>query len=147
MLHADSAVHALSLLAVLNSMTFDWILRRLAAGLHLNRFYLEAMPLPRVSEPDAGELAAFAAARMLAGRCRGLAGRELVQLKGVAAGSPPSAGRVEAIVAAGYGLEAEDLSRVMDTGAEDRKGLWRFFAANPEALETAVEGIELLAAR
>ncbi len=148
-LSAESVVHSLALLAVLNSMTFDWLLRRLAAGLHLNRFYLEATPLPRISESDVREVASFAAVTMLTGRCRGLAPSELVELKRIAGSSPkpPSPAQVEAIVAAGYGLGASHLRQVMDSNRDDRKGLWRFFAANPGALEIAEEGIEVLASR
>lgn len=144
---AASRVQGLSLLAVLNSMTFDWLLRRLAAGLHLNRFYLEAVPVPRVSSADSTKLATFAATSMLKSRCRGLARREVAGLKHLAAAVPiPTAGEVEAIVAGGYGLEADDMRRVMDTSTEDRKGLWRFFAANPDAIGVAEEGINRLAA-
>lgn len=147
-LSAPDPTRTLALLAVLNSMTFDWLLRRLAAGLHLNRFYLEAMPLPHLAEPDLAALASFAAGKMLsAGRCKRLAAAQRAGLEGVAAPtSAPSAGMVEAFVADGYGLHAGHLRRIMDSSKDDRKGLWRFFAANPDAAETAKEGIELLAA-
>jgi len=146
-LRAESGAQGLALLAVLNSMTFDWVLRRLAAGLHLNRFYLEATPLPRVPHAELARLASFAALAILGGRGRGLAKRELVELRRLAAAEPaPSAGEVEAIVAAGYGLGARHLRRVMDSSTDDRKGLWRFFAANPHAIGIAEEGIDLLAA-
>lgn len=146
-LSAVDPSHTLALLAVLNSMTFDWVLRRLAAGLHLNRFYLEAMPLPRVTDAEAAALAGFAASSMLAtGRCKSLAAADRAGLEAAAPASPPSAGRIEAVVATGYGLHAGHLRRIMDSSTNDRKGLWRFFAANPEAVETAREGIDLLAA-
>jgi Eco57I restriction-modification methylase len=146
-LTAGSPTQALALLAVLNSMTFDWLLRRFAAGLHLNRFYLEAMPLPQLNSIELEELAGFAATRMLSGeRCRDLAGRERAALERELGETTPLAGRVEAVVARGYGLGAAHLRQVMDAGVDDRKGLWRFFAANPEAIEIAREGIELLAA-
>jgi N-6 DNA Methylase len=146
-LSAGDPAATLSLLGVLNSMTFDWILRRLAAGLHLNRFYLEAMPVPRVSAAAASRLAAFAAASMLAGRCRGLPRRELAGLKRLASHDRlPSPGEVEAIVAAGYGLDADHMRRVMDSSPADRKGLWRYYAAVPEAERIAAEGIGLLEA-
>lgn len=38
------------------------------------------------------------------------------------------------------------MRRVMDSSTEDRKGLWRFFAANPDAIGVAEEGINRLVA-
>ncbi len=146
-LRAEDRRRGLALLAVLNSMTFDWLLRRVAAGLHLNRFYLATVPLPRLAEPELDRLAAFAAAAMLAGRCRGMRGREIAAMRRLAAAAAvPSDGRVEAIVAAGFGLTPAHLRRVMDASTADRKGLWRYYESVPEASRVARESIELLAA-
>jgi hypothetical protein len=35
-------------LAVLNSLTFDWMARRIISGLHLNKFYLAGLVWPRL---------------------------------------------------------------------------------------------------
>lgn len=138
----------LALLAVLNSMTFDWLLRRIAAGLHLNRFYLEAMPLPRLSRADLAKLSAFAAASVMDGdRCGDLPRSEVAELRELASAEAlPSAGEIEAIVARCYGLGAQHVRRIMSSSSADRKGLWRFFEANPGAVEIAKESISLLAA-
>lgn len=147
-LSGEDPLRTLALLAVLNSMTFDWILRRLAAGLHLNRFYLEAMPLPTISTAELTGLAAFAATSMLEGkRCRSLARREVADLRrAAAAATSPSASEVEVLVADGYGLDPPHLRRVLDASPADRKGLWRYYAAVPEAERVAAESIRLLEA-
>jgi hypothetical protein len=137
----------LALAAVLNSMTFDWLLRRLASGLHLNRFYLDAMRLPVVDEGELSELARFAAATLLEGRAGSLPAAETEELPKARAGGPAvHAARVEAIVAKGYGLESSDLRRMLDPEVTDRKGLWRYFAAVPQAEQVATESVQLLEA-
>jgi hypothetical protein len=125
-------------------MTFDWLLRRLASGLHLNRFYLEAMRLPAVGEHELSELACFAAASMLEGRAGSLPIAATKELCEATAGRSVSAARVEAIVASGYRLEPADLRHMLDPCADDRKGLWRYFAAVPQAERVAAETVQLL---
>ena len=53
----DTEQRALAALAILNSMVFDWQARRIVAGLHLNRFYLEAMSWPELDDDAADRLA------------------------------------------------------------------------------------------
>jgi len=141
-----TAKSTLALAAVLNSMTFDWLLRRLASGLHLNRFYLEAMRLPTVDEHELSELAGFAAASMLEGRAASLPPAVTEELRKAAPRSRVPAARVEAIVAGGYQLRPRDLRHMLDPSADDRKGLWRYFAAVPQAEQVAAETVELLEA-
>jgi hypothetical protein len=138
----------LALAAVLNSMTFDWLLRRLASGLHLNRFYLELMRLPNVEGRELSELARFAAATSIEGRAGDLPPAETKELQKARSSRSPvvHAAQVEAIVAKGYGLEPADLRRVLDPGVADRKGLWRYFAAVPQAEQVATESVQLLEA-
>jgi hypothetical protein len=144
---ASGATQCLSLLAVVNSMTFDWLLRRVAAGLHLNRFYLATMRLPSVGDGELKELARFAATKTWAGRSSELDASELDGLKrlGSARGEVPAA-RVEAIVAKGYGLDAADMRHILDGTTADRKGLWRYYAAVPEAEQVAAESVRMLEA-
>jgi hypothetical protein len=146
-LAAGTALGALALAAVLNSMTFDWLLRRVASGLHLNRFYLETMRLPAVAEAELSELAGFAAAAMLGGRAGGLPAEATEELRKISSGrNEVSAARVESIVAKGYRLGPSDLRRMLDPDAADRKGLWRYFAAVPQAEQVASESVRLLEA-
>jgi hypothetical protein len=142
----QSAEGMLALAAVLNSMTFDWLLRRLASGLHLNRFYLEAMRLPLVDAEEVRKLARFAAMTMLSGRAGSLPVAETEELQQVSSGPAVPAARIEAIVARGYGLEPADLRRMLDPESTDRKGLWRYFAAVPQAERVATESVQLLEA-
>lgn len=141
-------VSAFGLLAVLNSMTFDWILRRIASGLHLNRFYLEATPLPSLSPRELHQVAAFARGALEASpRFAALAPRD----RGAAAAPPravrpPAEPELEAIVARGYGLTAVQMRRILSRDRRDRKGLWRYFAAEPRAQDVALEAIRLLEA-
>lgn len=145
-LTTDTAASTLALAAVLNSMTFDWLLRRLASGLHLNRFYLEAMRLPAIGEHELPELAGYAAASMLEGRAGSLPAAVTKELREAMAARSVSSARVEAIVASGYRLEPSDLRHMLDPRADDRKGLWRYFAAVPQAEQVAAETVQLLEA-
>ncbi len=144
----DEVKSSLALLAVLNSMTFDWILRRIVAGLHLNRFYLEATPLPRLGESEVRRLADFAAAATNA--CPRVASLDRSDRAGLPDTSldddAPAAAAVEAAVARGYGLTPEQFSYVLSGDARDRKGLWRYYAAAPGAARIAEESLRLLEA-
>jgi hypothetical protein len=141
---APSPINAFALLAVLNSMTFDWILRRIAAGLHLNRFYLEATPLPCLAPEAIRELAAFGFANTDGPRVRALSqGDSIVELP---TSDDPDVAGVEALVASGYGLSSDMLRRVLSDDPADRKGLWRYFASEPAAVAAARESIRRLEA-
>jgi hypothetical protein len=139
---------SLALLAVLNSMTFDWILRRVAAGLHLNRFYLEATPLPDLDDQGLDLLAAYAAAHVRREiRFQSLAPEERAPVEPfgyTAIDVAPST--VEALVARGYGLGPEELRYAFRSDPDDRKGLWRYFAAVPAAVQVADASIRELEA-
>jgi hypothetical protein len=144
----EDVLASLALLAVLNSMTFDWILRRIVAGLHLNRFYLEATPLPRLDDAEVRALARFAAAMTNASP------RVATLSPADRAGLPDAvlekrlvrAAAVEAAVARGYGLTPEQFTNVLNGDEDDRKGLWRYYAAAPEAAKIAEESLRLLKA-
>lgn len=124
---------ALAALSILNSMVFDWQARRIVSGLHLNRFYLEAMSWPSIDDETVYELARHARALMaLQPRVRELAGvgtlNSLQTIDYVA-----SHVAIEAIVADGYGLDSMDLQRVLDPAPNVRRGFWRHYAADPNA--------------
>ncbi|HTT95139.1 MAG TPA: N-6 DNA methylase [Solirubrobacterales bacterium] len=128
----DDDVRALAALAVLNSMVFDWQARRTVSGLHLNRFYLEAMHWPRL-DPEAVSLLA---ARALALLSLGRRFREIAP--GLAI--PPTEidyvdahAEIEGLVAAGFGMTEADLLTVFDPSESNRRGFWRVYRSDPNA--------------
>lgn len=140
-LQFESERLALAGLAVLNSMIFDWMARRLVAGLHVNKFYLDALVWPQLA-PASVEVLASAAAFL-----RGLNPR-LEDLGGETAGrefTPSDRSteriaahvRIEQILAAAFGLSQAMLADILANNPADRRGLWRHFAADPEAVVIA----------
>ena len=138
----DSEAQALAALAVLNSMTFDWFARHIVAGLHLNRFYLEAFHWPDVSESDVSELSR-AAARLqaLSPRHAGL-GRRTFGPTPARLGFVAAHAAIETIVANGYGLRQSDLRLIYSADPAIRRGLWRHFASDPHATAVVNEAIK-----
>jgi hypothetical protein len=133
----DTERHALAALAVLNSMVFDWFARRVVAGLHLNRFYLDAMAWPRLAAAEVDSLAA-AGARLtaLSPRYTKLGGEKLLTTP-LADDYVATHTLIEVAVARGYGLSRLDLEGMFSASLSDRRGLWRHFAADPHAAAIA----------
>lgn len=128
-------------LAILNSMTFDWLARRVVSGLHLNKFYLASLCWPTLDSDNVATLAC--------------AGRSLAAIAprrplGVERSKDDAATRthvlIETIVARGYGLSSRDLRFMLDEGGGERRGFWRYYASNPDALKVARRAPTLLAA-
>jgi hypothetical protein len=119
-------------LAILNSMIFDWAARRTVGGLHLNKFYLARLPWPNL-EPAQVALLAQLGRRLASAHPRGgvptdpMTHSKRIDLEA----------RIEAQVAAGYNLDARDLGRMLKNDRDDRRGHWRMFASNPDALQAA----------
>jgi N-6 DNA methylase len=135
----DNEVHALAALAVLNSMIFDWQARRTVSGLHLNRFYLEAMHWPRLDQE---------AIQLLAGRALELLslGRRFREVAPDLA-IPPieidyigAHAEVESLVACGFGMTKADLLTVFDPSESNRRGFWREYRSDPNT-EAIVERV------
>lgn len=129
----DSEQRALAGLAILNSTVFDWQARRVVAGLHLNRFYLEAMSWPQLDENAVDQLAARARELLaLQPRVRDVAPEGMLDTPAdvdyVAAHAA-----TERLVADGYGLDRADLERILDPDPTVRRGFWRHYAADPNA--------------
>lgn len=133
----DSEERALAALAVLNSMVFDWLARRLVAGLHLNRFYLDALSWPELSGEDVKALAASAAAlQCLSPRYAGLRGPGIAVVRADLSYVECHA-LIERAVAMGYGLSTSDLELIYSPDVQDRRGFWRHFASDPHATAIA----------
>lgn len=127
-------------LAVLNSLVFDWLARRIVAGLHLNKFYLETMVWPRLSSRSVDRLAAAATALCeLDPKYKAIEGwtREGSLSLDEPLGYHEAHVLIEQTVAEGYGISASTLSKVLDPDLSDRRGFWRFFASEPKSRRVA----------
>jgi len=133
-----SPAMALAGLGILNSMVFDWMTRRMIAGLHLNKFILEGLVWPALSEAEVRRLAATTRRICAAYPRSGAADYSSVE------GRPAqmrslirAAATVEVIVARGFGLSQRHLACVYDESGGNRRGFWRHFSAEPMWLEVA----------
>ena len=125
---------ALAGLAILNSMIFDWIARRLVSGLHLNKFYLDAMWWPRLDEADLRRVAAAAVALCDANpRFREGAFESYLADRGEPQDQVRAHLLIEETVARGFGLSKGMVQAMLDGDLSDRRGMWRFYAAQPWA--------------
>lgn len=142
----DTKEQALAALAILNSMVFDWQARRIVSGLHLNKFYLQAMSWPTLTESQVASLA-NAARRLLSlqPRLRGVAPDLAVDPADVDYVATHQ--EIESVVAAGYSLSASDLEYLYDPCGSHRRGFWRHYASDPSALSIAAGVLTIPAAR
>lgn len=128
-------------LAVLNSMIFDWMVRRMVAGLHLNKFYLDALRWPKCT-PEALQRLSDAAKFICAmhPRAKSLA---LGAWQGTAHASYPSVTAahafIEVEVARGFGLDLWMLEEIFATDRRLRRGFWRHFKSDPNAASIATD--------
>lgn len=134
----ESQEQALAGLAILNSMVFDWFARRTVGGLHLNKFYLARLTWPRLAAKDVARLAELAQIIAAAHPRGGVAAKRAK----VAAEVVPALAEVETRVAKGYDLGIDALMAVFDADRSDRRGLWRYFTANPFGREVAALALE-----
>lgn len=146
-LRFESSWLALAATAVLNSMTFDWLTRRVVSGLHLNKFYLESLVWPTLTEELIDKLAEESLALQLANpRYIDLDVKNCLaanRQKTMANDYVDSHATIERIVAFGFGLTKSMLEEVLSDQPADRRGLWRHFASDPHAgaiRTTLIEG-------
>ena len=128
----DDETRALAALAVLNSMVFDWQARRIVSGLHLNRFYLEAMRWPRLDSEATHRLARRALELLNLGRRF----REVAPDRTIRPTEIDYVGahtEIEHIVADGFELTEADLLTVFDPSEANRRGFWREYRSDPNA--------------
>jgi hypothetical protein len=143
----ESERAALAALAVLNSMVFDWLARRVVAGLHLNRFYLAVLSWPSIGEGDIRELASAASAlQQLNPRYQSLAAPRIAEAASTASYVDAHA-LIESVVARGYALDHEEVATIYSPDISDRRGFWRHFTADPHAQAIARRALELLGKR
>ncbi|MHB1837234.1 MAG: hypothetical protein ACYCXW_19975, partial [Solirubrobacteraceae bacterium] len=115
---------------------FDWLARRVVAGLHLSRFYLDAMTWPELRREQVDELAA-AAADIVATSPRYPDLNDKLSSAGGGLGYVDAHIRIELLVASGYGLSEADLAAVLSPDPTDRRGFWRAFAGDPHSVTIA----------
>jgi N-6 DNA Methylase len=149
----DNDLLAFAGLGVMNTMVFDWVARRLASGLHLNKFILEGMVWPSFS-PEAVARAAHAAWSICVSKPR--SGLEPRELKAPPWGASSASARrpiaaikaaatLEVLVASGLGLSREQLETVFSDDRTDRRGFWRYFDATPESRQIAEQAVSEMA--
>jgi len=126
----EDEARALAALAVLNSMVFDWQARRIVAGLHLNRFYLEAMRWPSLGAVDI-EVLACRAREILSLNQRFREAAPRLALAPAEVDHVEAHVEIESVVAGGFGLSRDDLKAIFDTSERDRRGFWRAFRSDP----------------
>ena len=120
---------AMAALAVLNSLVFDWIVRRIVAGLHLNRFYLEALAWPRLGRNEVRQLAEAAYSISLLNPRVAAIAPEMHRTSTLAKGEAHAL--IERTVAAGYELAPDMLADIFDPSSDVRRGFWRYFRNEP----------------
>jgi hypothetical protein len=140
---------ALAGLAILNSLVFDWMSRRIVGGLHLNKFYLATLVWPNLDVSAIGRLSCLAG-RMLkqsprAPDCLAKSAyfEEVGDVQSRADTSALTESEIEREVAMGFQLEPDMLHRILSTDRNDRRGFWRYFAAHPTsfaALRNMLDG-------
>ena len=137
--HLSRVDRCLTLTAVFNSITFDFITRSRVTGLHLDYHVLEQNPLPRLSESAASAIVLIA--RKLCLAARRFAPRSLELARGESerwalAGSERLRlwAALDALVAVSFGLDFDELSRILKDcdrnvptarAGLDPKGFWR----------------------
>ena len=126
-------------LAILNSLTFDWLARRLVSGLHLNKFYLSCMAWPNVGSREV-KLLAESACTLASSAPRRPIGVDRTR----AYSAIELQASIEAIVARGFGLDADDLDFMLTDDADHRRGFWRYYAAVPDSHAAALHASRLL---
>ena len=139
-LEFDTALHALAALGVLNSMVFDWLTRRVVGGLHLNKFYLAALVWPRFNRQDMLVVASAAASLCRNNkRFSAAGGDQFLTEAGICRGAllRDASTKIEVVTARGYGLSSDMLTRMFTPSTVERRGFWRYFASDPDALTVA----------
>jgi predicted RNA methylase len=136
--------HAYGALAVLNSIVFDWLARRIVGGVHLNKFYLARLTWPHLSPGAIGRLAALGKAVAASHPRGGLADGE----RSAPLGEDDlilARAMIELEIASAYRLAQVSLEKMLANDPADRRGMWRYFQTDPHGLRISRLVLELAA--
>jgi hypothetical protein len=127
--------YALAALLILNSLCFDWMARRIVSGLHLNKFYLDAMCWPAADDDTIAALAS-----MSSSICRALPRSGLFHEPNMAPGTDVTEvlASAEVMIARAYGLTDDELHEILSMDKSDRRGFWRYFHSSGAAVRTKI---------
>jgi hypothetical protein len=115
-------------------MVFDWLARRVVSGLHLNKFYLNSIVWPRLTDELIDTLAEISLALTSANpRFADLCDPAVIGRKTPIDDYVDFHVTIERIVALGFGLTKTMVQEVLSEQPTDRRGLWRHFASDPQA--------------
>lgn len=132
-LEFESEEASLAALAILNSMAFDWIARRIVGGLHLNRFYLARMAWPNLTKIQIRHLADLAR-RIVSSHPRGLPSLpHTMDLQAIIGDMV----EVERMVLDGFGMSDSMRRAVYQEDRSDRRGFWRHYDTSETGLYVA----------
>jgi hypothetical protein len=129
----------LAALVILNSLVFDWMTRRLVAGLHLNKFYLANLVWPVLGPTKVEYLSHLAASIVkLFPRAtfdpRTWTERESHTTVDQTKERARIEAEIEREVAMAFNLDSAMLRRTFSTDQSERRGFWRYFISNPASL-------------
>jgi hypothetical protein len=133
----ESEKLALAGLAILNSLIFDWMARRIVGGLHLNRFYLATLVWPNLEGSAIERLSRLAAimakqsSRVPSCVAKSNYFKKTSDFVLSAEDYARTEADIEREVAIGFHLEQEMLRRILSADRSNRRGFWRYFSANP----------------
>lgn len=151
-LEFESNLLAFAGLGILNSLVFDWIARRLTSGLHLNKFILEGFVWPKLTSGQVEQVAHAAWSICVARPRSGLTEDQMSQVPWVTETKIRSkkikkhveaAASIEHVVSQALGLTKSHLEAIYDSDRSDRRGFWRYFDSEPEALAVVKKALSM----
>lgn len=116
---------ALAGLVILNSLTFDWMARRIVSGLHLNKFYLAHLRWPALTGTsiqrlsELGRMIVAASPRGEPTLSRGSIPNDPARIAALA--------EAEALLTVSFGLAYDDVAFMLSDDPTDRRGFWRYY--------------------
>jgi hypothetical protein len=151
-LQFESELLSFAGLGIMNTLVFDWIARRMTSGNHLNKFILEGLVWPALSEADLHTAAHCAWSICTAKPRSGLLDSErrappwldVSPRRARPISSLQAAATLEQLVAGGLGLGNRHLETIFDVSRSNRRGFWRYFDAEPTAASLVKEVLSAL---
>lgn len=152
-LEFESNLLAFAGLGILNSLVFDLIARRLTSGLHLNKFILEGFVWPKLTSEQVEEVAHAAWSICVLRPRSGLTRDQLSRVPWVTKTKTlnkkfkkhvDAAASIEYVVSQALGLTKSHMETIYDSDRSDRRGFWRFFDSEPEALAVVKKALSMV---